>query len=116
MADGQVALEGRQLALVEGVGDQAHVLDDGDGVAVADRHASRLLAAVLQGVEAEVGQLGDGVAGGVDPEDAAGLLGVLDLTAHRTARPPARGARHGRVSVLHNPSSRGDRPTSGGGR
>ena len=33
-----------------------------------------LLAAVLQGVEAEVGELGDLFAGGPDPEDAAGVL------------------------------------------
>ena len=61
-------------ALVEHVGHQAHVLDHGDVVAVADRHARRLLAPVLQGVEAEVGQVGDGLAGGVDAEDAARLL------------------------------------------
>ena len=46
----------------------------------------RLLAPVLQGVEAEVGQLGDRVAGGVDPEDPAGLLGMLDLSRCRSAR------------------------------
>ena len=43
-------------------------------LAVADRHAGGLLAAVLQGVEAEVGQVGDGLIGGEDTEDAAGLL------------------------------------------
>ena len=43
-------------------------------LAVAHRHAGGLLAAVLQGVEAEVGQVGDGLAGGVHAEDAAGLL------------------------------------------
>jgi len=48
VADGDVAGQPRQRALVEDGGHQAHVLDHHDGVAVADRHASRLLAAVLQ--------------------------------------------------------------------
>ena len=81
VADGEMALERRQRAAVEDVGDQAHVLDDGDGVAVADRHAGRLLAPVLQGVQAQVGQLGDGLARGVDAEDAAGLLWLVVVAA-----------------------------------
>ena len=58
VADGQVAVEPRQRALVEDGGHQAHVLHHGDGVAVADRHAGRLLAAVLQGEEAVEGEVG----------------------------------------------------------
>ena len=65
------------VRLVEDLGDQAHVLVDQDLPAVADRDAGRLLAAVLQGVEAEVGQLGDVLAGGPDAEDATGVLRSL---------------------------------------
>ena len=43
-------------------------------VPVADRDPGRLLAAVLQGVEAEVGELGHLLAGGPDTEDATGVL------------------------------------------
>ena len=74
VADGQVAGQRGQGAVVEGVGHEAHVLDHRDGLAVADRHAGRLLAAVLQGVEPQVGEVGHRLAGGVDAEDAAGLV------------------------------------------
>ena len=43
-------------------------------VAVAHRHARRLLAAVLQGVQPEVGEVSDGLARGVHAEDAARFL------------------------------------------
>ena len=52
VAHGHVAFESGQLVLVEDVGDQAHVLDDHHGVAVAHRHARRLLTPVLEGVDA----------------------------------------------------------------
>ena len=94
MADGQVALQGGQVALVEDLGDQAHVLVDHDLVAVADRDAGRLLAAVLQGVEAEVGELGDLLAGGPDPEDAAGVLRPLIVGVELVGEHPI-AARHG---------------------
>ena len=74
VADGEVALERLQRRLVEDLRDQAHVLVDQDLPAVADRDAGRLLAAVLQGVEAVVGQLGDVLTGRPDPEHAAGVL------------------------------------------
>ena len=79
MTDGEVALERLQGRLVEDLGDQAHVLVDQDLAAVADRDAGRLLAAVLQGVEAEVGELGDVLAGRPDAEDAARVLGSAVL-------------------------------------
>ena len=77
MADGEVAVERREPALVEDLGDEAHVLDDGDGLAVAHRDPRRLLAAVLEGEETQVGEVGDRVARCVDPEDAAGLARSL---------------------------------------
>ncbi len=54
MSDRQVALERGEATLVEHLGDEPHVLDHGDRLAVADRDARRFLAAVLQGVEAQV--------------------------------------------------------------
>src|SRR5690242_10012659 len=59
-----------QRRLVEHLRDQAHVLDDDDRLAVADRDTGRLLAPVLQRVQPVVGQLGDFLARGRDPEDA----------------------------------------------
>ena len=93
MADREVALERGQRGLVEDLRDQAHVLVDQDLAAVADRDAGRLLAAVLQGVEAEVGQLGDVLAGGPDPEDAAGVLGSLVVGVERRRQPAVAAAR-----------------------
>ena len=78
-----------ERGLVEDLRDQAHVLVDEDLAAVADRDAGRLLAAVLQGVEAEVGQLGDVLAGRPDPEDAAGVLGALVLRVEVVVRRPS---------------------------
>ncbi len=102
VADGQVPVERGQRAVVEGVGHQAHVLHHGDGVPVAHGHAGGFLAPVLQGVEAEVGQVGDGLARGVDPEHPAGLLGgvVVDpVLGHARRRTTARSLGAHDVSV-----------------
>ncbi len=77
MADGQVPRQGGQLVVVEDVGDETHVLVDGDDIAVGHGHAGRLLTSVLQGVEPVVGQVGHRLARGVDPEDAARFLGFV---------------------------------------
>ena len=69
VADREVPLEGVERGLVEDLRDQAHVLVDEDLPPVADRDAGRLLAAVLEGVEPEVGQLGDVLARRPDAED-----------------------------------------------
>ena len=79
VADRQVTLERRELALVEDLRDEAHVLDDGDGLAVADRDAGRLLAPVLQGVDAEVREVGDGLARCVHAEDATRVLRTAEI-------------------------------------
>src|SRR5207244_7088479 len=60
----------RRSSDLEGVGDEAHVLDDGDRVAVTHRQPGRLLPSVLQRVQAGIGELGHRLAGGVDAEDA----------------------------------------------
>ena len=94
----------RERRLVEDLRDQAHVLVDEDLPAVADRDAGRLLAAVLQGVQAEVGELGDVLARRPHPEHATGVLGALVLRVERQRQPAvaapacdrsARGVRHG---------------------
>ena len=71
--DREVALQRREAALVEHLGDEAHVLGDGDRLAVAHRDAGRLLAAVLEREQPEVGQLRDRLAGSVHAEDATGV-------------------------------------------
>ena len=70
VADRHVALERLQLLLVEDLGDQARVAHRRDVAALAGGDPGRLLAAVLQRVEAEVGEAGDVVAGCVYAEDA----------------------------------------------
>jgi hypothetical protein len=86
VADGQVAVEAGQSAVVEHAGHQALVLDDRELLAIADGHAGRLLAAVLEGEEAEIGELGDGLVGrpprGVEADDAARLLEVVVAVRH----------------------------------
>ena len=47
----QVAFEGGEVPLVEDLAHEAHVLDDGDHLAVARRDPGRFLAAMLQRVE-----------------------------------------------------------------
>jgi hypothetical protein len=71
VTDGVGARQCRQRAVVEHVRHQAHVLDDGEAAAFGHRHAGRFQAAVLQGVQAEVGQVGDRLARGEDTEHAA---------------------------------------------
>ena len=79
MADREMTLERREAALVEHLRDEAHVLDDGDRLAVAHRDAGRLLPAVLQGVEAEVRQVGDRPAGCVHAEHSARVFGARKI-------------------------------------
>ncbi len=71
MPDREVTLERREPALVEHLGDEAHVLHDRDGLAVAHGDPGGLLAAVLERVEPQVRQVRDRLAGRVDTEHAA---------------------------------------------
>ena len=113
VADGKVARERHEGAVVEDVGHQAHVLHHGEGVAVGHRHAGRLLAAVLQGVETQVGEVGDPLAGGEHPEDATGLPGVA--VAHGgqsgTATTPFRPTPTSSVGRLRGVRARRSRPS-----
>ena len=71
MPDRRAPGQGLQLALVEDLGDEAHVAHGEHAPAVADGDAGALLPAVLERVEREVGEAGDVAAGRVDAEDAA---------------------------------------------
>ena len=71
VAHGHVTGEIGQGLVVEDLGDQAEVLVDEDLGAVGGGDAGRLLAAVLEGVQAEVAQAGDVLTGGPHTEDAA---------------------------------------------
>ena len=55
MPDGHLAGQRREIAFRENARDQAEVLFHHDGLAVAGRDACRFLAAVLQRLQAEVG-------------------------------------------------------------
>ena len=100
VADREVALERVERGLVEDLRDQPHVLVDQDLAAVADRDAGRLLAAVLQRVETEVGQLGDVLAGRPDAEDAARVARALflgvEVVVEATVAPTSARVVHGR--------------------
>ncbi len=86
MPDGDVPVQRVEHGLVEDLRDQAHVLVDHDPGAVADRDASRLLAAVLQRVQTVVGELGDILARRPDTEDAAGIPGRFVPAVSRNGR------------------------------
>ncbi len=61
-------------------------------LAVAHRHAGRLLAAVLQGVDAVEGELGHPLPGGVHAEDAAGFFHSALITTALMAPTSGTGA------------------------
>ncbi len=77
VADREVAAQGGEARLVEHLGDEAHVLVDEQALAVARRDTCRLLAAVLQRVQAVVGEFRDLFTRRPDPEDATCVLGAL---------------------------------------
>ena len=70
VADGHVAGKLGKDVVGEDLRDQAHALDVGEVLAVGSGDAGRLLAAMLEGVEAEIG-LARGVGMAVDGDDAA---------------------------------------------
>jgi adenylylsulfate kinase len=88
--DREVAFERCEPALVENLRNQAHVLDDGDRLAVAHRDACRLLPAVLQRVEPEEGEVCDGLPGAVYAEDAACVSGSRSVSVQEGPSYPAR--------------------------
>ncbi|GAA2438222.1 hypothetical protein GCM10010433_43820 [Streptomyces pulveraceus] len=77
MTDRDMALEGSQRRFVEDLRDQSHVLEDQDLGPVAHCDARGLLSTVLQGIQSEIGELGDLFARSPDTEDAASVLGAF---------------------------------------
>jgi hypothetical protein len=75
--DPEIALEGGKRGLVEDLRDEAQLLVDEEVLAVGDRHAGRLLTAVLLSEEAEVREPGDLLARRPHAEEAALLLRTL---------------------------------------
>jgi hypothetical protein len=71
VADRHVALQGAQALLVEHLVDQPLVAHRHDVAALRGRDPRRLLAAMLERVQREVGEPGDLAPRGADPEDAA---------------------------------------------
>src|SRR4051812_32178082 len=65
VAHREVTLKGLKCTLVEYLGNQAHVFEYQDVLAIRRGDTGALLAAVLERVEAKIGQLGDLLAGGV---------------------------------------------------
>ncbi len=69
MADRDLALEAAQVLLVEDLGDEAHVAQDGEPARVRDGDARRLLPAVLEREQPEEGHARDVALGSADAED-----------------------------------------------
>src|SRR3954447_1483720 len=121
VADGKVTLQRGQCRLVEDLRDQAELFVDHDRRAVGNRHPRGLLAAVLQGVKAEVRQLRDVLTRGPHTEDTTGVLrGLLvrvecvvgDLWSARRARLQCDRRRASRsASIL--PARHSERPLRG---
>ena len=97
-----MTLEGAERGLVEDLGDEAHVLEDEDLGAVAHRDARGFLSAVLQGVQPEIGELGDLFTRSPDTEDAASVLGAF-LTGEQVVVESS-------VTTWHATECRRDRP------
>ncbi len=74
VGDRQVAAQRWQAAFVEDLGDHAEVLVDHHALAVADGHAGRLLAAMLEREEGQRREAGRLLARGMDADDAAHRL------------------------------------------
>ena len=78
VADGDVAGKPGEDGIGEDFGDEAHALHVGDGLSVRGGDAGGLLSAVLEGVEAPVGEAG-GVGVVVDGHDAAVFAELVEV-------------------------------------
>jgi hypothetical protein len=103
--DRDMALKGRERRFVEDLGNQTHVLVDEDLPTVADGDTGGLLSAMLQGVQPEVGQLGDLFARRPDAEDSAGVLRSAVVGIELVGKSP--------IAARHGSSLRGDEAGSG---
>ncbi len=109
VTDGMLSAEAPEDLLVEHLADQTEVLDDGDLASIADGDPGALLPAVLQGVEAEVGEAGHVVARCMDPEDATRIAEVVgvhlaqSIGVRRDASEATRGPRAARPRGWRRP-------------
>ena len=83
VAAGDLAGHGREVGVGKDLRDEAEVLAHKDRLAVADRDAGRVLAAVLQRVQREVGHAGHIVTRGPYAKDAALLMELVVLLLGR---------------------------------
>src|SRR4051794_29575178 len=102
VADREVAGETVEHLLVEDLRDEAELRVDEEVLTVADGDPGRFLAAVLEGVETEIREPGDILAGCVYAEDPALFAGTIEHVVH-TGRHPI-------------PDARGHLQSSGSGR
>ena len=106
VADRELAREPRELALVEHLGDEAQVAQSGQPALVGDGDAGRLLAAVLERAEPEVGEPGDVAAGGAGAEDAAHQTRPSSSAPAKSSALVVLGAR---VTITPGPVGAGER-------
>jgi hypothetical protein len=86
VADGHIPRERVKRVLVEDLRDQAHVLVRQDGLAIGDRDASALLAAVLQCVQAKIRKPCYVFAWRIHAKNSTALLWVVrnrNVTSHK---------------------------------
>ena len=74
VADRELPVEPADVLLAEDLRDEAEVAEDGETAVVRDRDPGRLLAAVLERVQPEVGEARDVAVGSADAEHAAHQL------------------------------------------
>jgi pyruvate kinase len=74
--DAHLPVERREGAIVEDRRHETHVLDHGQVLAVARGDAGRLLSTMLEGEDAQIAEVSDRLARGVDAEDATFLSGT----------------------------------------
>jgi hypothetical protein len=102
VTDRDMTLERTEGSLVEDLGHEAHVLEDEDLGAVADRDSRGFLTPMLEGVEPEVSELCDLFARSPDTEDATSVLGAF-LAGEQIVIEST-------VTTWHVPECRRDRP------
>jgi hypothetical protein len=102
VTDRDMTLERTERGLVEDLGHKAHVLEDEDLGAIADRDSRGFLTPMLEGVEPEVSELGDLFARSPDTEDATSVLGAF-LTGEQIMIEST-------VTTWHGTECRRDRP------
>ena len=108
VADRDVAVQAAQLLLVEDLRDEAHVAQHGQAAVVGDGDPGRLLAAVLEREQPEVGDARDVALGGADAEDAAHQRDRPELAQVRPVRLARRPGSPSRTAA--SPSALNSRP------